>query len=284
MHSFIFTNCFSTAPASAPLEVSVSVLNSTSILAQWRPPEEQHQNGVIEHYIITIAQVMGNKTFLVDSNELVASSLHPSYSYWLSVAAVTVDTGPFSEAVPFTLPEDGTLYVYECKSLWYHIMCVLLFAIVFYIYLVPSGSPQNLKVTTLSSSMVGLLWEPPVTSDHNGNLTGYFITVMAEGDTAPNDVLVQASVLRYTLEGLKPFTNYSVTVAASTSVGIGPPSFLWIATLEDCECTTVSLQLCLCIPRFIRFLLVLCYSYTSFVVLVLFGLFCFLIICCFFWA
>lgn len=97
----------SAAPKSAPVEVSVTVVNSTTVLVGWQPPEEQYQNGAIEHYIVTIVQDMGNVTFLADSSELMITSLHPSYSYWLTAAAVTVDTGPYSEAVPFTMPEDG---------------------------------------------------------------------------------------------------------------------------------------------------------------------------------
>lgn len=103
----------------------------------------------------------------------------------------------------------------------------------FITHTVPSGSPQNFEATVLSSTMVTLSWEPPNESDRNGVITGYIINLMAEDGTSLDELLVQASVLSYTFEELNPFTNYSLTTAASTSVGPGPTSILWITTQED---------------------------------------------------
>ncbi len=99
--------------------MSVTVLNSTSILAEWRPPEIQHQNGVLKPYIVTIGcdSCHSNSTFVVTSTELVVVTLHPSYRYRLLVAAVTVESGPFSEAALFTMPEDGKLYIFCNKAI-----------------------------------------------------------------------------------------------------------------------------------------------------------------------
>ena len=38
---------------------------------------------------------------------LTVSSLHPFYIYWFSVAAYTVDLGPFTEPLMLQMPQDG---------------------------------------------------------------------------------------------------------------------------------------------------------------------------------
>ena len=92
------------------------VVNSTSIQVEWQPPNQLYQNGLIQHFIVTVVHVLSqnNITVQTEGTEVVISSLHPSYSYELIVAAVTIERGPFSVAVPFTMLEDGRKQFQGC--------------------------------------------------------------------------------------------------------------------------------------------------------------------------
>ncbi len=102
---------FPAAPDGSPNDVLVTTLNSTSVIAEWQPPLVQHRNGKIRHYVLVLVEKTYHTTdtFIVNATDfrLVITSLHASYSYWLEVAAETVERGPFSEPTPFTMPEDG---------------------------------------------------------------------------------------------------------------------------------------------------------------------------------
>lgn len=64
----------------------------------WTAPLDEHHNGVIESYTITVMEFETNSTKIVIQNFLhtsvVISSLHPYYNYQFSVAAHTVALGP----------------------------------------------------------------------------------------------------------------------------------------------------------------------------------------------
>ena len=76
---------------------------------EWQPPEEPYQNGMIKSYLVTVVHVTTQNNMMVEigGTEAVLTFLHPSYSYELLVAAVTVESGPFTEALSFTMPEDS---------------------------------------------------------------------------------------------------------------------------------------------------------------------------------
>ena len=96
---------------------------------------------------------------------------------------------------------------------------------VFLIYLdpiVPSSQPVNFAVTAQSSTVVQLSWEPPILQDQNGVITGYNISVTVEEPDAATTYSVGPSTLSYLVDGLHPYTNYSITVSARTAVGSGP--------------------------------------------------------------
>ena len=69
---------------------------------------------------------------------------------------------------------------------------------------------------------VYLSWRPPSPEYHNGDLTGYNVTFTA---TNSEEVLTTFSAINSTrITSLYPFTTYTISVAAATSVGIGPYS------------------------------------------------------------
>ena len=97
---------------------------------------------------------------------------------------------------------------------------------------VPSGSPQNITATDISSRSATLTWSPPLPEDQNGNITAFFINASVVGSDEMFQLVSESTILE--IETLTPFTTYSFLIAASTSVGLGPFStVLTVQTPED---------------------------------------------------
>lgn len=77
----------------------------------WEPPLLSGQNGIIRYYIINITEQATMRQFSVESltNYFILVDLHPYYLHIISVSAVTVGQGPFSDAVSIQTIEDGML-------------------------------------------------------------------------------------------------------------------------------------------------------------------------------
>ena len=86
-----------------------SAVNSTTIQLQWQPPLFSDQNGVIRSYLINIRVVETGATLQLTSQTTAIniSGLHPFYTYTLTVAAVTIDPGPYGLVLTIRMPEDG---------------------------------------------------------------------------------------------------------------------------------------------------------------------------------
>ncbi len=68
-------------------------------------------NGLITKYHITITEAATGRLINLTSfaNSITASGLHPNYAYQCRVRAVTIENGPYSNAVNITTSEDGKL-------------------------------------------------------------------------------------------------------------------------------------------------------------------------------
>ena len=86
----------------------------------------------------------------------------------------------------------------------------------------PSESPTNVSALTLSATEISLSWFAPSRESRNGVLEYYTILINVTSTTT--QLNVTASSTFYTLTGLKPYTAYTLSVAAATSVGRGPYS------------------------------------------------------------
>ena len=109
----IFT-CAYLAPSSAPENVSVAVISSTSAEVSWTPPPLLSRNGIVTEYRVSVLELDtgSRRSQVAFASPLVVQSLHPHYTYHFSVSAHTVGTGPFSAIQVIRTPQDGT-------SLWY---------------------------------------------------------------------------------------------------------------------------------------------------------------------
>ena len=113
--SATFTICIltypSTAPDGPPAQVSGTAINSTSITVTWHPPAVINQNGDIVEYIVKVIETETGLIYKwnVTDTFLTVSMLHPYYLYAISVAAVTIGNGPFSEEVNVITDEAGEI-------------------------------------------------------------------------------------------------------------------------------------------------------------------------------
>ena len=104
-----YSSILSAVPSGTPVDVRVAAVTSRSIRVVWSPPLTDQQNGLILHYVVVVvaAQTRSTITLNVSSNSTSIPDLHPSYSYSIEVAAVTISVGPFSRSVSITTPDDG---------------------------------------------------------------------------------------------------------------------------------------------------------------------------------
>ena len=86
--------------------------DSTTIVLSWSPPPFEEQNGMIRHYIVNMTELeTGNSlTHTSADTKITMFSLHPFYTYTITVVAVTVAEGPPSLPVMVQTLPDGELF------------------------------------------------------------------------------------------------------------------------------------------------------------------------------
>ena len=100
------------------------------------------------------------------------------------------------------------------------------------LFIVPSGLPQNFT-NSVTSRTLTLSWSPPLLSQRNGVIISYLITCSSGGSIING---TRTSSTSLTITGLQPFTNYTCSVRAATTVGDGPATPVrHIITDEDGE-------------------------------------------------
>ena len=198
-----------------PHNLTITINNSTSVTVTWNIPEMA--NGIIRNYTIIVLNDNTNETVF---NETVSNltfryvvvQLTHNTDYVVDVSAVTIRSGD-ATSTDFTTP--------PCKHV-YHSIYKLYHNCFKPVPTIP------LNVTLATGDMLRTLivqWEPP--SNPEGIITTYMViynNMMV--DTSSNDT-------NFTITGLDPYTNYSITVIACTSNGCGNESDVVIGTTEE---------------------------------------------------
>ncbi len=120
-------------------------------------------------------------------------------------------------------------------------MLLLIFLISF---LVPSSSPRNITIISVSSTSIGVMWENVRESDENGVMIAFEVLYIPletfNGILVPELVNTSASNRTVTFTNLEEYVFYNISVRAYTSVGAGPFSaFITKRTLEDSKLCNV---------------------------------------------
>ena len=120
------TCIFNAAPSSPPLAISIVILSTRSVNISWMPPPPTEHNGIIQYYLLKQLNVNSGEIQIHSIHNTLAitvNDLHPHYSYGFSLAAVTVETGPYSMETTITMPQDCQFLCLFHVSL--HMKCVL---------------------------------------------------------------------------------------------------------------------------------------------------------------
>ena len=98
-----------TAPSSPPVMLTFSNITDTSFSLVWQNPPPEDQNGIIRLYFINITEEETGRQFQLTSSapHILVEFLHPFYTYVCTVAASTVDIGPYSSPFIVTTLEAG---------------------------------------------------------------------------------------------------------------------------------------------------------------------------------
>ena len=108
---------------------------------------------------------------------------------------------------------------------------------------VPSGYPHSFSVISASSRSALFSWSPLHLSDRNGIITEYTINISVVETGEEFQLYLNSSITYVTVTTLRPYTTYLCSIAASTSVGIGPFStILTFLTPEDGISITITLK------------------------------------------
>jgi len=171
-------------------------LNFSAILLTWRPPESP--NGAIISYVLYRDNVIiANVTGL----SYIDTGLEPVMQYSYSVAAVNRVGMVRSESV-FATTLDG----------------------------IPDNIQAPVITFTNSTAFTGTWNEPQIT---NGVITSYTLQVYFPNDTRFTSIEVAGNRFVATVNGLKPFTMYNVTLIACTNGGCGESSQTLFQTTES---------------------------------------------------
>ncbi|CAH1794891.1 unnamed protein product [Owenia fusiformis] len=215
-------------PSAPPLGVVASASSNSSIIIQWSPPEEVFWNGPLKGYIIRykLAGYPGSFTehnitdVILRRYEL--KELIVFQEYEMQVAAYNrKGTGVFSSSIR-EWTEEG----------------------------VPTASPVNVTAFAASSTSITVHWSPPDPQFLNGINQGYKISAQRPNTLNPDVILtVPLDVLNIygnqsaTVEDLRKYTQYDITVLCYTGKGDGPKSAsIALTTKEDIPDAVSSLE------------------------------------------
>ncbi|XP_068677578.1 phosphatidylinositol phosphatase PTPRQ-like isoform X2 [Montipora foliosa] len=197
-------------PNAPPDNVHKYNTSSTSIVVQWDQVPPPDQNGVILSYTVTYRALasMSEKTELVSAPTRAATltGLNEYTNYSITVFAST-SKGDGNKSVPIIVITD------EDK---------------------PNAPPDNVRKFSTTSTSIVVQWDQVPPADQNGVILSYTVTYRALASMSEKTELVSAPTRAATLTGLNEYTNYSITVFASTSKGGGNKSTpIIVITDED---------------------------------------------------
>ncbi|NXR00746.1 SDK2 protein, partial [Sagittarius serpentarius] len=194
-------------PSAPPQNVIASGRTNQSIMIQWQPPPESHQNGVLKGYIIRyclaglpVGYQFKNITN-ADVNNLLLEDLIIWTNYEIEVAAYN----------------SAGLGVYSMKVTEWTLQGV------------PTVPPGNVQTEATNSTTIRFTWNPPSPQFINGINQGYkLIAWEPEHEEEATVVTVrpnfQDSVHVGYVAGLRKFAEYFTSVLCFTTPGDGPRS------------------------------------------------------------
>ena len=94
----------------------------------WDELPSEDKNGIIRYYLVNVTETNTGHHYQTTSTttDIALSNLHPYYTYSITVAAYTIEEGPFSTPVSFTTLQDGMSIIgIKCIINLFKIQCLL---------------------------------------------------------------------------------------------------------------------------------------------------------------
>ncbi|KAG9477908.1 hypothetical protein GDO78_013087 [Eleutherodactylus coqui] len=89
---------------------------------------------------------------------------------------------------------------------------------------IPNVIPENIGLEAFNDSVIKVAWLPVQKEGLNGRLKGFVVQYIAQNEKHRNKLIVHGDSTHASISGLKPFTNYSVTVHVLNGKGEGAGS------------------------------------------------------------
>ncbi|KAA8595226.1 hypothetical protein FQN60_012361, partial [Etheostoma spectabile] len=197
-------------PNEPPVIIAVKPTTTTSVLVQWKRPDDNSINGVLTGYRLYYRELPANtstfsnaeSTFKTVSSasltEFELTQLKKFKRYQIVMTSYNI----IGESPPSTPAE---VSVGEAA---------------------PSVAPQSIRVSAVSSSILEVTWDTPPLETQNGLIQGYKIHYW-ERDKQNQSEKVKVIFVpdtRVHLTNLTSYTPYLVTLTAFNTAGDGPPS------------------------------------------------------------
>uniref|UniRef100_A0A8C5N9E1 Sidekick cell adhesion molecule 2b n=1 Tax=Gouania willdenowi TaxID=441366 RepID=A0A8C5N9E1_GOUWI len=194
-------------PSAPPQNVVASGRTNQSIMIQWQPPQESHQNGILRGYTVRYRLTGLPVDYQIknisspDVTTLLLEELIIWTNYEIEVAAYNgAGLGTFSHKV----------------TEWTH-------------QGVPTIAPSNVKAEAVNSTTIRFTWKAPNPQFINGINQGYKLLAWEPGKEGEVSMVTvgpnfQDSVHVGYVTGLKKFTEYYTSALCFTTPGDGPRS------------------------------------------------------------
>ena len=101
----------------------------------------------------------------------------------------------------------------------------------------PSSPPLNSSGEVLGPTTLSITWQPPAPEGQNGIITSYTVLITEVLTNTTTTYQRDGSRTELLIPGLHPYYDYNCSVAAETSVGLGPfATPFTVTTQQDGEC------------------------------------------------
>uniref|UniRef100_A0A8C9TI08 Sidekick cell adhesion molecule 2 n=1 Tax=Scleropages formosus TaxID=113540 RepID=A0A8C9TI08_SCLFO len=194
-------------PSAPPQNVIASGRTNQSIMIQWQPPPESHQNGILRGYIIRycLAGLPVGYQFKNITNPDVTNLLLEDLIIWTNYE---IEVAAYNGAGLGTFSHKVTEWTLQG---------------------VPTIAPPNVQAEAVNSTAIRFTWTAPSPQFINGINQGYKLLAWEPGQEEEVTVMTvrpnfQDSVHVGYITGLKKFTEYFTSVLCFTTPGDGPRS------------------------------------------------------------
>ncbi|XP_033940621.1 protein sidekick-1 isoform X1 [Pseudochaenichthys georgianus] len=213
-------------PEEPPVILAVKPTTTTSVMVQWKKPNDTSINGVLTGYRLYYRELQVNVSTFVEAEVQATKNNTTSALITTKSTFKTVSSATLTE---FELTQLKKFKRYQIVMTSYNIIGESPPSTPVEVSVgeaAPSVAPQSIKVSAVSPSTLEVTWDTPPLETQNGLIQGYKIHYW-ERDKQNQSEKVKVIFVpdtRVQLSNLTSYTPYLVTLTAFNTAGDGPPS------------------------------------------------------------